>query len=384
MAASPPILFCAPAGVLAEDVQRWLGQTGQSVRRQELTAALEASEYPLVLLAGGPAALDCCRRLRVQGNGTGPLILLIGETSERLTGLEAGADAYLGRPFTPQELVAQVEALQRIYRQQARLAEQTSEAQRLNQRLEQAYHQIDQELIAARQIQQSFLPKALPQVLSAHLAVYHRPCGRVGGDFYDAFRLDEEHIGLYVADVMGHGVPASLLTIFLKQAVKAKEITGKQYRLVPPDEVLQRLNRALIDQALPDMPFVTMLYVLLNCRSGELSFSRAGHPHPIHIPSGGEPRSWPSSGGLLGVFPDQFPAQKQKLAAGDKLLLYTDGLDPNDPGSRAGLDRLRHAAARHTDLPIGPLIEKLALELLDQTSQQDDCTLLGVELAAPV
>ena len=148
---------------------------------------------------------------------------------------------------------------------------------------------------------------------------------------------------------------------------------------MPPNEVLQHLNRALIDQALPDMPFVTMLYFLINCRSGELTFARAAHPHPVHIPAGGEPQSWHSSGGLLGVFHDQFPVQKQKLAPGDKLLLYTDGLDPNESGSRAGLERLRVAAARHTGLPIRELVDRLAMELLDRTSQADDCTLLGIE-----
>src|SRR5437762_898331 len=106
------------------------------------------------------------------------------------------------------------------------------------------------------------------EVGPVRFAVSYRPCGQVGGDFYDVFRLDEHHVGFYVADAMGHGVPASLLTIFLKKAVQPKEVTGSRYRLVPPGEVLGRLNRELIDQQLAQMPFITMVYGLLNCSDG--------------------------------------------------------------------------------------------------------------------
>src|SRR5207342_902861 len=117
-------------------------------------------------------------------------------------------------------------------------------------------------------------PHSLPEVPQARFAVHYRPCGRVGGDFYDVFRLDERHLGFYVADAMGHGIPASLLTIFVKKGVRAKEITGQTYRLVPPAEVLQRLNRDLIEQALADMPFITMVYALFDHAEGTLRFSR--------------------------------------------------------------------------------------------------------------
>src|SRR6202030_3840730 len=132
------------------------------------------------------------------------------------------------------------------------------EVNRINKRLQAAYQQIDMELELARRIQESFLPQTLPDLPEVRFAVHYEPCGRVGGDFYDVFRLDEKHLGFYIADAMGHGVPASLLTIFVKKGVRAKEISGQQYRLVPPGEVLQRLNRDLIQQELSDNPFITM------------------------------------------------------------------------------------------------------------------------------
>ena len=118
----------------------------------------------------------------------------------RLACFEAGADAYLLRPFAPEELLAQARALLRIKDVHDRLNEKTTEIHRINKRLQQARHkQIDQELELASRIQSSFLPQTLPETPGSRFAVHYQLCGRVGGDFYDVFRLDENHVGFYVA-----------------------------------------------------------------------------------------------------------------------------------------------------------------------------------------
>src|SRR5207245_477715 len=113
----------------------------------------------------------------------------------RLDSFEAGVDTYLLRPFTRGELLAQVQALLRIKEMHDHLLEKTAEVHQINRRLEAAHKMIDQELDLARRIQQSFLPQTLPDLGQVRFAVMYRPCGRVGGDFYDAFRLDEDHVG---------------------------------------------------------------------------------------------------------------------------------------------------------------------------------------------
>src|SRR5262249_36643775 len=222
------------------------------------------------------------------------------------------------------------------------------------------------------------LPQSLPDMPPARFAVHYRPSGRIGGDFYDVFRLDEDHVGFYVADVMGHGLPASLLTIFLKKTIKTKEISGRDYRLVPPDEVLQHLNHEMIAQALAETPFITMVYVLFNRRDGRLSFSRAGHPYPLFVPRRGAPELWKVHGTLLGVFDTEFSVQSKQLRPGDKLLLYTDGLDVlSVEGKPSGADLLLDEAAKHRQLPIQEYVQQLSRDLFAQTGQPDDFTLLG-------
>ena len=84
-------------------------------------------------------------------------------------------------------------------------------------------------------------------------------------------------------------------------------------------EVLDRLNRELLNLSLPEPPFATMLYAQLDTRDGSLTFARAAHPHPLYVPAEGEPAYWHAAGTLLGVFESEFPVQQKKLNAGDVL-----------------------------------------------------------------
>jgi phosphoserine phosphatase RsbU/P len=346
----------------------------------------DLSGYRLVVIdAGEPAApaLDLCRRLRSRIEDTIlPVLFILAEASPRtrLACFAAGADAYLLRPFIDEELHAQTRALLRTKEIHERLTEKTAEIHRINKRLQAAYQQIDQELELAQRIQASFLPQTMPQVPHVRFAVYYLLCGRVGGDFYDVFRLDERHVGFYVADAVGHGVAASLLTIFVKKGVRTKEVNGSQYRLLPPDEVLYKLNRDLIDQQLSEQPFITMVYGLFNHIDGTLQFSRAGHPYPLHIPKEGEPRLWKQEGLLLGVHDAKYPRGSHRLGMGDKLLFYTDGVDSaRFESHEPGVDSLVACAARHRDLPVQEFIDRLTRDLFGTGPQEDDLTLLGLE-----
>jgi sigma-B regulation protein RsbU (phosphoserine phosphatase) len=382
------ILLCTDRAGAGDDVRRLLEQAGHQVVPHLVGAEPDnLGGYHLAVLEGSGAngpALHFCQRLRRQlGDNLLPILFITDDQTPgtRLASLEGGADTYLLRPFSPGELLGQVRAFLRLKELHDRLADKTAEVHRINKRLRQAYQQIDQELELARRVQLSFLPQAFPELPECRFAVHYCLRGRVGGDFYDVFRLDESHLGFYVADAVGHGVAASLLTIFVKKGVRAKDVIGRQYRLVPPDEVLQRLNRDLIAQALAEAPFITMVYALLNHRTGELRFARAGHPHPLYLPHDGEPRLLQIEGSLMGVFDTTFRVQAQQLRPGDRLLLYSDGIDAAKYADcPPGADSLLAAAGRLRDLPIAETVERLAAELFPPGGQPDDLTLLGVEM----
>lgn len=388
MRASTPCHILFASNQPADDVRTLLGEAGYLVHvlGRDQAQSVDLAPFDLILIDAAresEQALRLCHALRNrQGERFVPILVLSCDATpvSRLASLTCGADNYVLHPFEPAELLAQVQTFQRIKERHDNLLAKTAEVNRINKRLQAAYQQIDLELELARRIQESFLPQSLPQLPQVRFAVKYRPCGRVGGDFYDVFRLDENHLAFYVADAMGHGVPASLLTIFVKKGVKAKEINGKDYRLVPPPEVLAKLNRDLIDQALSDQPFVTMVYALFNFREGIFTFARAGHPYPLYVPGEGPPQFWHIEGSLLGVFETKFSVQTHRLKPGDKVLFYTDGLDAASFDTHPiGMASLQAAVQHFRHLPIGELIERLASDLFGQTRQTDDLTLLGFE-----
>jgi phosphoserine phosphatase RsbU/P len=188
--------------------------------------------------------------------------------------------------------------------------------------------QIDEEMRLAARLQVDFLPRTLPEIGPVAFDVFFRPASYVSGDIYDVARLDEEHVAFFVADAVGHGMPAALLTIFLKRTLQTKEVTKGGYRLIPPDEALAHLNNELVQQQLSMSQFVTMVYAILNTRTMELEWSRAGHPSPMRLKTNGAAEELELDGALLGVFEDEkFPLQRVQLERGDSILMYSDGFE---------------------------------------------------------
>src|SRR3982751_5217328 len=146
---------------------------------------------------------------------------------------------------------------------------------------------LDDEMRLAARLQQDFLPKSLPQLGRVHFHTLFRPAGYVSGDLYDVMRLDERHVGFYMTDAVGHGLPAALLTMFIKNALVTKEITAGSYRLLDPAQTVARLNDALVDQNLSYATFATALYGLINTETLEVRFARGGHPNPVLLRADG-------------------------------------------------------------------------------------------------
>lgn len=189
-------------------------------------------------------------------------------------------------------------------------------------------HRLDEEMRLAARLQQDFLPKSLPQIGPIHFHSLFRPAGYVSGDIYDVMRLDENHLGFFIADAVGHGMPAALLTMFIKRALVTKEINADGYRLLPPAEAMSRLNEALVEQDLSQGTFATALYGIINIQTLSIIFARGGHPNPLVLRHGGTVEEVASDGPLLGIFSDgEFTHGTAQLHAGDRLFLYSDGIE---------------------------------------------------------
>ena len=200
------------------------------------------------------------------------------------------------------------------------------------------------ELHVAREIQLGIVPTIFPPFpereefdLHASLESAHE----VGGDLYDFFLLDDDHLCLAIGDVAGKGVPASLF-----MAVTITLLRAAGHRVPAPDEVLARVNAPLCRDNDAAM-FVTLFFGVYDVRTGELAYSSGGHPPPYIVRAGGGVEPLPQTAGAgLGVSSRiAFAARTAKLEYGDSLLLYSDGVTEamDAGGGMFGVERLEAA-----------------------------------------
>jgi serine phosphatase RsbU (regulator of sigma subunit) len=247
------------------------------------------------------------------------------------------------------------------------------------------FEQLHQELRLAWRVQQDFLPKKLPHTLKITFAALYRPATWVSGDIYDIFKLDEKNIGFYIADVVGHGVAAGLMTLFVKRALITKEILGNSYQILPPNQALARLNDEICSLELPEHQFVTAAYGIINTETRELTFARAGHPRPLVFDRQGKLSYIETEGALLGIFPSaDFGLSKTVLEPGSRLILYTDGLEQGF-GRDSDEKKMIDEVSRIARLPVQDMIDSLTT-LLDcqenSLNPEDDITAIALEILA--
>jgi len=242
-----------------------------------------------------------------------------------------------------------------------------------------------EQLRLAGLVQQDFLPTRVPTCNGFRWATTFLPAEWVSGDIYDIVRIDEQHIGFYVADVVGHGIPAALLTIFLKQALVMRETVDSTYHIFSPAEVMENLNKRMAAQKLSGYQFATCCYCLLNIKTLQLTYGRAGHPYPVFIRGKEQPKQLEIRGPLLGVFEQsEYIQQTIQLQPGDKLLLYSDGAEP----FIASFDNVTGFSFNEEfyeikDLPIVEMFDRfntLAQNKEIDPSEVDDITAVGLEI----
>ena len=246
------------------------------------------------------------------------------------------------------------------------------------------FDELDEQMRLAARLQRDFLPRRLPEVAPVRFAVFYRPISWVSGDIYDVTRLDETNVGFYVADAVGHGMPAALLTMFIKKALQTKRIVGHSYEIVPPDAAMEGLNTDICEQNLSNCQFCTAAYCLIDTSTLMLTYSRAGHPDPILIRANGQVERLRCPGSLLGVFPEEtFQSQTLQLGPGDRLLLYTDGAESALQGP-SGDPSVPQVPARWGTLPRDRLLLEFASQFNRRTRSRraDDVTLLVMDVEA--
>jgi serine phosphatase RsbU (regulator of sigma subunit) len=275
--------------------------------------ALETEQFDAVLMdlnyrrgtVEGEEGLELVSQIRTMDSLL-PVVVMTAWSSVDLAveAMRRGASDFVQKPWENQDLLRKLQSQLSSAREQRR-------AQRLR----------EEELQEARAIQESLLPKKLPEVAGFEIAAMTQPLRFVGGDYYSVARLSDRHTLFCIADVAGKGLPAALLMSSMQAALKP--LISQR---LAPRELCQRLNRILCELT-PVGKFISFFYAVLDSVEHRLTYCNAGHNPPLLVRADGTSTELNAAGAVLGQFPNWIYEQSDvQMRSGDQLLLFTDGL----------------------------------------------------------
>ena len=240
------------------------------------------------------------------------------------------------------------------------------------------------DLAVAGEIQQAILPRVFPPFPEfseqLDLAASMTPAKDVGGDFYDFFRIDDNHIGVVMADVSGKGIPAAIFMAVSRTLIRAIGMQG-----ISPSDCIKRSNDLLCKESV-DCMFVTVFYAIYDVKTGELNYCNAGHNSPFVLHADGTVEMLPTStncmiGAINGL---DFNEQTMQLGKGDILLTYTDGVNEavNTAFEEYGDDRMENVLGEMTGKSCKEVIDGLLASVkafAGEAPQSDDITLMALK-----
>lgn len=349
--------------------------------------------------------IQFCQQLRNSGSNEFIPILLVGSKGENgtksyhhlLEGLNAGANDYLLAPYDFLELIGKINSSLRLKKSMEQAGALTRQLEELNKELYQRNIQVEKELYIARQLQQSLLPSAIkrfeeddenaPLITKIHyeteklrVSGIYLPCDALGGDLYDVLKFQDNSLGIAIADVSGHGVPAGFVTAIFKTSLYRVTHQNRD-----PADVLFHINNELYN-IVKTGDYVTAAYLHIDLNTMTVECSGAGHPYPIfyraqdkqieRLQKNGTPLVW--------VKDIAYPKDTVQLEPGDKILLFTDGVSElrNPAEEMFGEERINEnlleAIESGSPYPTDNLITYLS-DFTEGSPLEDDISIVLIE-----
>ncbi len=339
--------------------------------------------------------LELCRRVRTRNERHYIYFLLLtGCTSgsDRIAGMDAGADDFLAKPVALEELRVRIAAGRRIVELKRALERRNADLASAAAAEAAARSALDADLQAAAEMQRQMLPTAEETMPGLRVAGLFEPASVVAGDSFGFRPISEHLVAFYHLDVAGHGVAAAmqsftvshLLTTGRDPSIAQTDPRDGNTRPRPPSRVVAKLNERLLDNT-DSGRYLTMVYGVLDTRSGRGELVQAAHPYPLVLRAGGDAEYLGEGGLPVGAFEDaQWTGTQFRLEPGDRLFLYsdgaTDGLDAK--GQALGTSGLTAVLAAGDRQDLAGALTALAARLDERrggSAPADDVSVLALE-----
>jgi sigma-B regulation protein RsbU (phosphoserine phosphatase) len=383
---------------LARQLQSWGHDVTAAEDGEQAWERFGAAEFDIVITDWEMPRLsgvELVRRIRGAAGAVYTYVIILTSRSDKsdiVSGIEAGADDFVSKPFDREELRVRLLAGERIIRLERALNQQNHDLREANERIREG-------LRAAARVQQSMLPKENIVIPHARAAWNYVPTDELAGDAIGLHLVDDRYLVSYVADVSGHGVPAALLAVaamhFLAPVPESTSLLrdfahadGSLGTVKHPARVTSDLNHRFCAKD-NDGRFLTMILAILDTLDGRLHLTSAGHPPPLLL-RGKEIIALPNAGGFpIALMDDaEYDDAVVQLKPGDRVCLCSDGVleEPNDSDEQFGEDRLRQLLTDFSDEPAGQWVQHAVESLAawsGSTSFRDDVSLVMLEWLGP-
>lgn len=388
--------------------------------RKSLTRLLERSGYRVTAVADGESAMafvqetvpdlivldvimpglsgwDVLKRIRAT-HGPSDLAIIMAtardDSEDVVNALSLGANDYVTKPLDYPVVLARIEtqlalsaSMRRIKALEEGLRARNAELEEANRELAAAAERTRAELELAARVQSGFLPANPPAIPGFNFAWAYEPCDQLAGDALNYFPLCDGYVGMFVLDVSGHGVGASLLSVAAMRALSPMHsslLLEGEGRPASATSVVEQMNQMFPFDA-PAWQFITLFYALLDTRSRELTYVSAGHPAALHLARDGTARPLETGGAALG-FGTEYRERTVRLGRGDRVFIYSDGLTEamNDHEVQFGVERTTQVLQAAADETLQASLEKLIAavnEWRNGAASRDDLSALAFEVA---
>jgi len=301
--------------------------------------------------------------------------------------ISLGINDYVEVGFYDSELMLKIKNQLEIYNMRCNIDLSRKALEESLHTIKDQKKELENNLALAAKIQEALIPKTLGSIPNCSFSWYFQPSGRVGGDLFDVFMLDGNHMGLYMIDVMGHGVVSSMLAVALSEffildldrdsPLKKKTNNEPYYKITSPVKVIEYLNRRFTFDKYN--LYFTICYMVLNTNTGMLRYVRAGHPPPILVENDENIIELSGYGTPIGFeLNEEYEEIEMQLKPNETVIVYTDGLTEieDEEGNRLDYDGVKNYVKKELQFSKHHLTSGLKKMARNQYILKDDVSIL--------